>query len=340
MNVLVTGVSGFLGSHTAIQLLEKGYRVVGTLRDMSRANDIRAIIGQHTDKIDQLEFAQADLTDTAIWDELTERIDFVQHIASPFPHGEPTHEEAVILPAKEGTLAILQSASKHKVKRVVLTSASGAVFYGKPKGQQSGVYDETVWTDETNRVDTTAYYRSKTIAEKAAWAFMEHDTSGLELTAVLPGAMLGPVLETDYGHTPEIILNLLNGRVPAVPNVGFDLVDVRSAADLLLRAMESPQAAGQRFLGTAGYLSFRQIAALLKETYPDRKIPSGTVPSWLLRVLGHFDQSLAAVVVDLDKERKGDSTKAKQLLHWQPIDSSEAVLSCAESLFQIGLIHQ
>ncbi|WP_080059357.1 NAD-dependent epimerase/dehydratase family protein [Spirosoma aerolatum] len=340
MRVLLTGVSSFLGAHTAIQLLEKGYQVVGTLRDIGRANDMRTIIGQHTDKIEQLAFVEADLADTAIWDKLVEGVDFVQHIASPFPHGEPTHEANVIVPAKEGTLAILKAASKHQLKRVVLTSAIGASFYGKPKGQQSGVYDETVWTDETNRADTTAYYRSKTIAEKAAWAFMEQDASGLELTTVLPGALLGPVLEKDYGHTPEIILNLLNRRVPAVPNVGFDLVDVRSAADLLLRAMEASQAAGQRFLGTAGYLSFRQIAALLNENYPDRKIPSGTIPSWLLQVLGWFDPSLAAVVVDLDKERKGNSNKAKQLLDWQPINSREAVLSCADSMFRVGLISE
>ncbi|AKD54886.1 SDR family oxidoreductase [Spirosoma radiotolerans] len=338
MNVLVTGVSGFLGSHTTIQLLEKGYQVVGTLRDIRRANDIRAIIGQHTKNINQLTFAEADLTDPAVWDELVEGADFVQHIASPFPHGEPAHEADVIMPAKEGTLAILKAASKHQLKRVVLTSAIGASFYGKPKGQQSGVFDEMVWTDETNRADTTAYYRSKTIAEKAAWAFMEQDTSGLELTTVLPGALLGPVLEKDYGHTPEIILNLLKGSVPAIPGVGFDLADVRSVADLLLRAMEFPQAAGQRFLGTAGYLSFRQIAALLKENYPDRKIPTGTVPNWLLRLLGRFDPSLAAVIVDLDKVRQGDSTKARQLLNWQPIDSREAVLSCAESMFRVGLM--
>lgn len=235
MKVLLTGVSGFLGSHTAIQLLEKGYQVVGTLRDIGRANDMRAIIGQYTNNISQLEFAEADLANTAVWDELVDGVDFVQHIASPFPHGEPTHEADVILPAKEGTLAILQAASKHQIKRVVLTSATGASFYGKPKGQQSGVFDETVWTDETNRADTTAYYRSKTIAKKAAWAFMAQDTSGLELTTVSPGALLGPVWEKDYGHTPEIILNMLKGSVPALPKVGFDLVDVRSAADLLLR---------------------------------------------------------------------------------------------------------
>lgn len=336
--VLLTGISGFLGSHTAIQLLEKDYHVLGTLRDMKRAEEIRNIIGQNTTKIANLEFAEADLSHPEIWDKLTQDIDYVQHIASPFPREIPKDEDELILPARNGILAILKAAAKNKVKRVVLTSSSSAVLYGKPAGQQSGTFDETVWTDATNKVDTTPYYRSKTIAEKAAWDFMAQDKSGLELVTVLPGAILGPVLERDFGTSANIVLKMLDGSMPALPRIGLDMVDVRSEADLLIRAMEMPQAAGQRYLGSAGFLSFHQIADILREKYPNRKIPSATLPHWLTHVLSWFDRALAPVLLDLGQERRIDNSKAKKMLQWQPIDNREAVLSCAASLITLGLI--
>ena len=337
-NVLLTGISGFLGSHTAIQLLEKGYEVTGTLRSLDRAESIKTMLARHTQHVDNLRFAQAELTDATVWLDLTKGMDYVQHVASPFPRELPKHEDELIVPAKNGVLNVLQAASVNRVRRVVLTSSSGNLLYGKPKGRESGTFDETVSLNGQTMSDLTPYLRSKLMAEKAAWDFMATDTSGLELVAVLPGVMLGPVLENDFGTTADIVLKMLNGSLPAVPATGFDLADVRSVADALVRAMEMPGAAGQRFAISAGFLTLREVADILRQQYPDRKIPRIVLPDFLTRVLSWFDSSLAPVLLDLGHERKVNHGKAEKLLGWQPLDNREAVISCARSLLALGLV--
>ncbi|MCR5890016.1 aldehyde reductase [Hymenobacter sp. J193] len=337
--VLLTGISGFLGSHTAIHLLENGYEVTGTLRSLDRAEALRTLLARHTRQVDYLRFAQAELTDEHVWRDLTKGMDYVQHVASPNPRELPKNEDELIRPAVSGVLHVLRAAAANGVKRVVLTSSSSAVMYGRPEGRESGVYDESMWTDAANRADNTAYYRSKTLAEKAAWDFMATDTSGLELSAVLPGLILGPVLEEDFGNSANAVLKLLDGSMPAVPAMGFDVVDVRSVADLLLRAMEQPAAAGQRFLGTAGFLTLAQVAALLRTRFPGRQIPRRVLPNVLTRVLSWFDPAIRPILVDLGRQRQGDNRKAWQLLHWQPLGPEQAVIACAESLLALGLVN-
>lgn len=336
--VLLTGVSGFLGSHTTILLLEKGYTVIGTLRNMSRADSIKAIIGKHTDKVGNLSFVEADLENETIWHSLAQGVDYIQHIASPFPRVLPKTEGDLIIPAKNGTLNVLKAAAAHGVKRVVLTSSTGAIIYGKSKSEKNGVFDESHWTDVKNKKDTTPYFRSKTIAEEAAWDFIGQDGSGLELATVCPGAILGPVLENDFGTSANIVIKSLDGSSPAIPNIGFDMVDVRSVADLLIRAMELPQAANQRYVGSAGYMKFKDVSQVLKKAYPNRKVPSAILPDFAVRMFSNIDKSLKPVLIDLSVERKLDNTKARKDLGWSPLSNQEAVLSCAASVLELGIV--
>ena len=335
--VLLTGVTGFLGSHTTIQLLEKGYRVLGTLRNLDRADSIKEVIAQHTDKVDHLRFAQADLKDTIIWDEIMRGITYIQHIASPFPRTLPKDDQLLIKPAKEGTLRILKAASAHGVKRVVVTSSTGAIIYGKPKGQESGTYTEEDWTDVSNVYDATPYFRSKTIAERAAWDYAQEHPE-LEVATVCPGAILGPVLERDFGTSANIVIKTMDGSSPAIPKIGFDMVDVRSVADALIRAMEVPEAAGERFIASAGFLMFKEVADILRAAYPDRKIPKAILPNFAVRLFSKIDPTLKPVLNDLGFERKVDHSKAKRILGWDPIAPKEAVLACAESAINLGLL--
>ncbi|HVI47783.1 MAG TPA: aldehyde reductase [Chitinophaga sp.] len=337
-SVLLTGVTGFLGSHTAIQLLEKGYKVTGTLRSMDRAGSIKEVIARHTSQVHNLTFAQADLSDKDVWFDLTRDIDFVQHVASPFPRELPKQENDLILPAREGVLNILKAASANKVKRVVLTSSSAAVTYGKTKQQLRDVMNESTWTDLHNRKDLTPYFKSKTIAEKAAWDFIQHDSSGLELVTVLPSAILGPVLEKDFGTSANIVIKMLDGSVPALPKIGFEIVDVRSVADALIRAMEIPLAANNRYLISAGYMSMKDIALVLKQAYTDRKVPTTELPDFLVKLFSRFDSTLGPILPDLGAKRKVDAGKAKKELQWEPVSTKDAVLSCAKSIFETGIV--
>lgn len=336
--VLLTGASGFLGTHTIIQLLNKGYAVTGTLRSLDRAKSIRELIGNHTDHANKLTLVEADLTDEAIWFDLMKGVDYVQHIASPFPRALPKHENDLIIPARSGTLNILKAAAENKVSRVVMTSSVASIVYGKTENELDNRLTEKDWTDETNIRDSTPYFRSKTIAEKAAWDFIRQSNTPLELTTILPGAILGPVLENDFGTSANIVIKMLDGSSPAVPKIGFDIVDVRSVADLLIRAMEMPQAANQRYIASAGYMTFKEIALTLKWHYPERKVPTAELPNILVKLFSNFDKSIKPILIDLGKRRNIENTKATKELQWQPLTAEDAVTSCAESIFALGII--
>ncbi len=336
--VLLTGISGFLGSHTAIQLLEKGYEVKGTLRNLERAGSIKDIIAKYTGYVDNLSFVQADLNESAIWADLTRGMDYVQHIASPFPRELPRHENDLILPAKEGILNILKAASENKVKRVVLTSSGAAVVYGKTKKQLENIMDESIWTDTNYKQDLLPYFKSKTIAEATAWEFMKKNPSDMEFSAVLPGAILGPVLEKDYGTSANIVIKLMDGSMPAVPKIGFEVIDVRSVADALIKVMEIPSAANNRYLLSSGFLMMKDIAQILKKVYPQRKIPTGELPNFIVKLFSKLDASLQPVIIDLGVKRRVSTNKARKELNWQPISSEDAVLSCARSIIEQEII--
>lgn len=336
--ILLTGVTGFLGSHTAIQLLNKGYKVTGTLRNLDRVNSIKEVIGRYTGNLDNLSFAQADLGDDKVWDELTKGMDYVLHVASPFPRELPKHEDDLIIPAKQGTLSILKAAAKNKVKRVVMVSSSSAIQYGKTKEELNRTFSEEDWTDVENLKDTTPYFRSKTIAEKAAWDFIKQDASGMELTTILPGVILGKVLEEDFGTTANIIVKILDKSLPALPKIGFEIVDAESLADLLLKAMVLPQAAGKRYIAAAGYMTFKEIAQLLKQHYPERKIVTKELPNVLARLISIFEVSLRPILLELGVTRKLKIDKAVRELHWKPVPVKNAVIACAESILEQGIV--
>ena len=338
--VLLTGITGFVGLHTAIQLLEKGYQVIGTLRDMKRANSIKKVITQHTSHTDNLSFAEADIQNEQIWQKLMIGIDYVQHIASPFPKIIPKDENDLIIPARQGNLNILSAASACGVKRVVITSSTAAISYGQPKERRRRTFDETDWTDLNRNDDLAPYYKSKAIAEKAAWDFIKNDHSGLELAVVCPGLILGSLLEEDFNASANVVIKLLDGSMPALPQMGFDMVDVRSVASLLILAMEQPEARNQRYIGSAGYLTFSDITGVLKKAYPKMKIPSRKLPNFMVHLLSLFDATLKPVLLDLGAERKMNNSKAINDLGWEPVKPEETVLSCAASILQLGIVKQ
>lgn len=337
--VLLTGVSGFLGSHTAIELLNRGYKVTGTLRDLKRADSLRSIISKHTDNIDNLSFFQAELLDKEVWKEASMNKDYVIHAASPFPRELPKDENDLIIPAKEGTLNVLNAAKANNVKRVILVSSISTVVYGKTKAEMDQVFTEENWTDITNKTDTKPYIRSKTIAEKAAWDFMEREGAGMEMVSILPGAMLGPVLEEDFGTSANIVIKILDGKMPAMPKIAFEIVDVRSVAQLLVDVIEKEHAAGNRFMASSGHMTMKQLANVLKLNYKDKKIKNFEMPNFLSRFIALFEPSLKPILLDLGITRKIDASKAKRVLGWKPISKEDAILDCAESVLNIGIIN-
>ena len=337
--VLVTGGSGFIGSHCILQLLAAGHDVRTTVRDLAREADVRALLKQGgAEPGVPLQFFAADLGADAGWAEAVAGCDFVLHVASPFPTKVPKHEDELIVPAREGTLRVLRASRDAGVKRVVQTSSFAAIGYGHQT--QSAPFDETNWTS-SNDEGLAPYTKSKTLAERAAWDFIAREDGALELSVVNPVAVFGPVLGPDLSGSTFLIKRLLDGAVPGVPRLYFGFVDVRDVADLHLRAMTHPAAKGERFLAVAGdFMSIQEITTLLKERAGElaAKVPTRQLPDFMVRIAGLTDAGVRQILPELGKVKNATGAKARRLLGWSPRSREEALLATAESLAALGLV--
>ena len=291
--VLVTGASGFIAQHTILRALEAGYRVRGTIRSMGRADQVRGVLAPHAGAaMDRLELVAADLMSDAGWDDAVRGCRFVLHMASPLPSRPPKHEDELIVPARDGALRVLRAASAGGVERVVMTSSVAAVVYGHER-HGGRTFDERDWSKLGDEVG--AYEKSKTIAERAAWDLVEGFPAGqrVELVALNPGLVLGPVLGADFSTSGEVVRKLLKRDLPGCPDVGWAVVDVRDVADAHVAALTAPGAAGQRFVLAIEHASMLDIARILSEKFGPRgyKVPTRKVPGWLLRLVATWDKT-------------------------------------------------
>jgi dihydroflavonol-4-reductase len=337
--VLVTGGSGFIGAHCILQLAAAGYRVRTTVRSLKREPEVRTMLKQGgADPLDRLSFFSADLTSDEGWPEAAAGCDFVLHVASPFPSGVPKHEDDLIIPAREGTLRVLRAARNAGVKRVVLTSSFAAIGYGHK--EQTAPFSEKDWTDP-NAPDVSAYTKSKTLAERAAWDFVATEGPSLELSVVNPVGVFGPALGPDFATSILIVQRMMDGAVPGCPQIYFGLVDVRDVADMHLRAMTHPAAKGERFLAVAGdFMSALEIANVLKTRmgHLAKRVPTRQLPNWLVRVAAMRDPAIKLILPELGKRKNATNEKAKRVLGWAPRSSEDSIVASAESLARLGLL--
>jgi nucleoside-diphosphate-sugar epimerase len=339
--VLVTGGSGFIGSHTILKLLAAGHTVRTTVRNLSRESEVRAMLKTGgTDAGDRLTFYAADLEKDAGWADAVRGCEFVMHVASPLPAAVPKNEDELIVPAREGTLRVLRAARDAGVKRVVLTSSFAAIGYGRPEQNATITFTEKDWTDP-NAKDVAPYPKSKTLAERAAWDFIAKEGGALELSTVNPVAVFGPVLAPDYSASIQIVSRLMDGSLPGAPKLYFGVVDVRDVADLHVIAMTHPAAKGERFLAVAGeFMSIKQVAQILKARMgaAAKKVPTLEVPNFLVRLAALRDPAVKSIVPELGKKKSATNEKARRLLGWSPRSNEEAIVATAESLVKLGVL--
>lgn len=337
--VLVTGGSGFVGVHCILQLLQAGYRVRTTVRSLAREAEVRGMlkVGGTSDS-SALSFVAADLTADAGWHAAVDGCTYVHHVASPFPAGVPKNEDDLIVPAREGTLRVLRAARDAGVQRVILTSSVAAIAYGhKP---QAAPFNEKDWTD-VNGGGVSAYQKSKTLAERAAWEFIKTEGGSLELSVIHPVGVFGPVLGPDYSTSVLIVQRLMDGAVPGCPRIYFGIVDVRDVVDLHLRAMTNPAAKGERFIAVAGdSLSFLDIATILRRHLgaDARRVPTRQLPDLLVRAYAMLDPAAKLILPELGQRKDVTNEKARGVLGWAPRSNEESVLATAESLVRLKLL--
>jgi dihydroflavonol-4-reductase len=335
--ILVTGASGFVGKWCVIKLLEKGYRVRGTVRSDKKAALVRRTVAEVVgdDAASRLELVKADILADAGWPEAMAGVNAVMHVATIIRGDEPKDSSVVIRPAVEGTERVLRMAHDAGIKRVILTSSIATVGYGH--GQTTGrrVYDETYFTKLESMRWTWAYCVGKTKAERAAWDYAR--ANGMELTTIHPGPIIGPALDEDASISVGMVSGLLDNSTPALPSNGFSIIDVRDVADMHVAALEHPESIGQRYLATAEYMPFPKVAEVVQELYPDRKIIRRTVPDWIIRLVAMFGGPARQIINDIGNEKIFDGRKGEAMMGHPYISARQSIKDTAESVIRFGL---
>ncbi|WP_329126719.1 NAD-dependent epimerase/dehydratase family protein [Streptomyces sp. NBC_01465] len=336
--VLVTGGSGYIAGWCIVELLRSGYDVRTTVRGRDKEQAVTDAVSTAVAPAGRLSFAVADLTADEGWDAAVKGVDHVLHVASPLGLSASGDPEAMAAAARDGSLRVLRAATTAGVKRVVMTSAANTA---SPSSYATeGVTDETLWTDPQDPT-LSPYRRSKTLAERAAWDFMAGHRGTTELTTVLPGAVFGPVLTTGNIGSVGIVGRMISGEMRGVPRIGLEIVDVRDLADVHIRAMTSPDAAGQRFLATGEFTWMSQMAQILREGLGDegRRVSTRRVPDLVVKLLARFrDPSLREITPALGRRNRHSTDKARRVLGWQSRPARETVLDCARSLLAHGAL--
>ncbi|MBL1430873.1 MAG: aldehyde reductase [Robiginitomaculum sp.] len=325
--VLVTGASGFIAKHCIIKLLNEGYKVRGSVRSADKVDKVRNALADHCD-VSNLSFVELDLMSDIGWAEAVDGCSFVQHVASPFPSSEPDNEDDLIVPAREGALRAMKFAAAAGVKRVVLTSSMAAIAYGD-QTREAGPFTEKDWTNTNS--DIGAYIKSKAIAERAAWDFMETDTAGdMQLSVINPGGVLGPLVDNTWSSSGEIVRKLLRREMPACPRIAFAMIDVRDVADAHFEAMIRPEAAGERFLLATDSAWMVDVSKALKKN--GYNTPTGNLPNFMVRLIAIFDKTIRLVSRDLGKKTPISNEKLRKVLQIEPRDLEEMSVSMADSM--------
>jgi len=332
--VLVSGGSGYIAGFLIRQLVAEGWRVRSTLRSLARESAVRQLLAVDNSR---LEFFAADLKADAGWAEAMAGCGFVAHLASPLPRGVPKDANELIVPARDGALRALRAAKAAGVRRFVMTSSVAAIAYGRGRGVHH--FTEADWTP-LDRPGISAYMQSKTIAERAARDWVATEGAGLEFCSINPSLVLGPVWSADYSASVVVVQKMLDGSMRACPDIGFGVVDVRDLADLHVRALKAPGMAGERFIASGRFIKLREIADVLRAELGAQapRLPTRSVPDWLVRVASLFNPLAKAVVGELGSVRHQDASHAKTVLGWTTRPVEQSIVDTARSLIALGIV--
>ena len=331
--VLVTGATGFIGLHCIDQLLNQGYAVNGSLRSPERKNEILNALKNKNTPTEKLNLFIFNLTEDDGWDEGMQGCDYLLHVASPLSI-EKHDDDFFVKPAVAGVKRAFKFAKKHNIKKVVLTSSVAAIL---ETDEDKEYFDEPDWSDVESR-QIGSYAKSKTLAEKAAWQFLKENGNPFELAVINPALVTGPTLTGDLGESNKAIEMVVTGKMPVAIPMQFGYVDVRDVATAHILAMKNPSSSGERFALSEKDLSYKKIAKLLKDN-GFKKAPSIVVPVWLAKFLANFNKELKVAVPFMGKVRSlSKSTKAKDVLGWNPRPAEESILDVANQIKEMGLI--
>lgn len=336
--VLLTGISGFIGGHVALELLKQGFAVRGSVRDIRKADKVRDTLGRAGADLSRLEIVALDLLSDAGWDDAMAGARYLQHTASPFVTSEPRDRMELITPAVEGTRRAISAALRGTVERIVTTSSMAAIMYGHDKSRVAP-FTAADWTNLEGR-EISGYVESKTRAERLAWELVDSAGRHDDLATINPGGVFGPLLDEDPGTSVALMKRVFDGSLPAAARVAFIVVDVRDVAAAHVAAMVSPQAGGHRFPMGNGTYTLIEMAHVLGAALPERKsrMPRFEVPDWLVRLVAFVDKDVRGNLGELGVVKRADASDVRTLLGRDLIAADDALIASARSLIEQGLV--
>jgi len=327
----LTGISGYIANHCAVELLKNGYSVRGSLRNISKSEKIVNAIKKEVDPKDNLEFCELNLLNDKGWDDAAKGCDFVMHVASPFINMEPKDENEYIRPAVDGTMRALKAAKSAGIKRVVLTSSMVSMLGNADKSID---IDSGTWTNIKGK-NVSAYSKSKTLAEQAAWNFIKDQTDNtkMELAVVNPGPVFGPSLSGDLsGASMSMFTQMVQGKMPMVPQASINMSDVRDIAKIHVLALENKEASGKRFIVTTEKpYAFQDVAKILKSNGYD-KVSTKLAPNFLLKFMSNFNREAKSMKSFIGNTYNGNISSTMKTFNWKPIAFEKTVLDTAKSI--------
>ena len=330
--VLVTGSTGFIGLHCIHQLIEKGYSVNGTLRSKSREEEVRSSLKKANLSDANLSLYECDLMSDDGWEKAIDGCDYVLHIASPFINGLPDHEDDLIKPALTGTQRILKLSAKNpQIKKIIITSSFAAV--GDTFNGQT-VFNESDWSDPNNN-KISAYNKSKTLAEKSAWDFMESNPS-FKLTVINPVGVIGPMLSDDIGTSNLFVKKILDGSTPGNPGLHIGFVDVRDVARAHVDSIKNEKSDNKRIILSKDEIWVSELSEILRNL--GYKAPKRNIPKWLITVLSLFDKQLGGLIPMIGKVRNIEGSIFAEVFDWELISIEESAKVTAEQLKSMNQI--
>lgn len=336
--VLVTGASGYVGCHVTQQLLQAGYRVRGSVRDTKNEKKVKPLHNLCPDAKHPLELVEADLMKPESWLEAVKGCSYVMHVASPFPTEAPKNDDDVIKPAVEGTLSVLKAcAEAGGVKRIILTSSMAAIYGGV--AEKDKIYDENDWIDTSH---PGAYYRSKMLAEKAAWDYVKDlpEDKKFELVVMNPGLIMGPILTGTVGASIDIACQMLSKKMPMLPDVDFDIVDVRDVAAAHLKGMVLPEASGHRHPLSTKVMTFQDIAIVMSEEFKPQgySVPTTVAPHFVMKIVAVFNSGVKLLIPALGQRHQTNNKRMLEVLKIEPRDTKDTIVDMCYDVIEMGLV--
>ena len=336
--VLLTGISGWIAKHTAIELLNKGYEVLGTFRNKDLIDQTKETIKKHA-PIEKLSFIELDLLKDDGWDEAAKGCKYIFHIASPFPMKVSRDREFLLPVAVDGTLRVLNAGINAGVEQIIKTSSIVAMFR-KPNRSNPYTFGENDWTDENWIEGVNDYFLSKTKAEKAAWELMESKGLKSKLTTINPGGVFGDALDKKGGTSIEYVRQFLKGKFPGAPKFAVLISDVKDVAKAHVACIGNNKVGGRRLIVGKEVKKLVELSQLMAEAMPEyaKKLPKKELPNFMVKLISYIDSSARMMIPDLGILMQTDTFYAEELLGFKFKPAKDCITENAKSVVQLGLV--